>query len=232
MRSDPASTTARRRTGSGPGRGQLVLMILLVVGATFLLALPTWAIGSVETATGEADLSATGMSGAPAVWAGALVAGAAALLAALSGRVGTIVAGLATFVAGVVVALGGLGAVRDPAALLHAEARLLTGTNAPTVDAAATEVWPWGVLVTGFLLAGAGVLVMAGSARWSAAGRRFERAGGRAPAGTRDGAPGAAGASSAVPTGSASAAADAARDRYVDDWDALGRGTDPSVDDR
>lgn len=258
---------------AGLGRGGAVLLVLVAVAATFLLAQPTWATGTIGTATGEVELAATGMSGAPVAWAGALVAGAAALLAAMSGRVGTMLAGAATFVAGAVVALGGYGAARDPGDLLVAEARVATGTNAPTVLDAAATPWPWGAVAGGAVLIVLGLLLVASAGRWSAAGRRFERPRGAAAspatgAASRSGGTGAGGVEHgpaadatatatataatdpppSVPGGasgrrsgspdtvaggtSASAAADAARDRYVDDWDALGRGEDPTASDR
>ncbi|MGC5628051.1 Trp biosynthesis-associated membrane protein [Georgenia sp. Z1344] len=263
-----ADTPPTAGTPSGLGRGQAVLLVLLLVGATLLVALPTWSTGTVRTATGEVDLAATGMSGAPAVWAGALVAGAAALFASLARRVGTVVAGLATVAGGVVVGIGAVGAARDPGSLLLAEARLHTGTSAPDVGSVAAQPWPWGAVVTGLLLVVVGLLILTRAHRWSAAGRRFER--GTAPGSTRGTgttpgtttddavreasvddagtpsdddtpAPSAAGTATGRPsspaatradTGSASAAADAERDRFVDDWDALGRGEDPTADHR
>ena len=217
------------RTRTVPGRGRIVLLVLVAVAATVVLALPTWAEGRLETATGTVELSATGMSGAPAVWAGALVAGAAALLAAMSGRVGTTVAGVATFGAGVVVVIGAAGAAREPAALMLADARVATGTNAPTVHEATATLWPWGAVVIGAAMCLLGVVLLALAPRWSSAGRRFER--GVPAAGSRPASPATDPDGIAHP-GSASAAADAARDRYVDDWDALGRGEDPTAGDR
>ncbi|MGO1560560.1 Tryptophan-associated membrane protein [Actinomycetales bacterium JB111] len=216
------------------GRGTAVLLILAASGVVLLCALPTWSRAELQTATGWVELATTGMSGSPAVWAGALVGAAAALFTALAGRIGTIVAGAATLLAGVVVVVGALGALRDPGGLLMSEATVQAGTTSPTLRDAAATAWPIGALVAGVLLAALAVIVVVSSRRWTVAGRRFERQG-AAPHG--DGAAAGSAAPSEPPaagdrTGSASAEADALRDRFVDDWDVIGRGEDPTGDDR
>lgn len=216
------------------GRGTAVPLVLAVSGAVLLCALPTWSRAELQTATGWVELAATGMSGSSAVWAGALVGGAAALFTALAGRIGTVVAGVATALAGVVVVVGSLAALRDPAGLLMSEATVQAGTTSPTLRDATATPWPVGALVSGVLLLVLSVLVVVSSRRWTLAGRRFERQG---AAGHDDGTPGTSGAVGAAPgagdrTGSASAEADALRDRFVDDWDVIGRGEDPTGDER
>ncbi|MPV38959.1 Trp biosynthesis-associated membrane protein, partial [Georgenia subflava] len=131
------------------------------------------------------------------------------LAAALGRRIGAVLAGLVLVGAAALVAASTVGFLSDPAAPVRSAAAELSGV--PELDGAATTTpWPALAIVLAVALLVLGVVTLVASRRWQAAGRRFER---DTPA------PG--------PRSAASRATDD-RTRAMDDWDALGRGEDPS----
>ncbi|MCK6209012.1 Trp biosynthesis-associated membrane protein [Georgenia sp. EYE_87] len=187
-----------------------VVVALLALGALLLAAGSAgWAHGEVSTVLGAREVSVSGASAAPGVGAAALVVGAAALAAAVGRRAGAVVAGVALVGAAVLVAASVVGFLGDPAAPLEAAAGEISGVPELTGEAR-TALWPYVTLVLAAAVAAAGVVTLVAGRSWQSAGRRFER-----PA-------------TAERRSAASAATDE-RDRAMDDWDALGRGEDPSA---
>lgn len=189
-----------------------VVVAVLVLGALLLASGSAgWAHGEVSTVLGSREVSVAGSSAAPGVGAAALVVGAAALAAAIGRRVGAVIAGIALIGAAVLVAASVVGFLGDPTAPLQAAAGEVSGVPELTGEAR-TTAWPHVTLVLAAAVAAAGVVTLVAGRSWQSAGRRFER---QTPAGRR----------------SAASAATDERDRAMDDWDALGRGEDPSTDD-
>lgn len=195
---------------TAPRRGQVVLAVLVLGVLLLATAAASWAHGEVATVLGAQEVSVSGSSAAPGVSAAALVVGAAALAAAIGRRVGAVLAGIALIGAAVLVGVSVAGFLADPAAPLEAAAGQVSGVPELTGEAT-TTLWPYVTLVVALAVAAAGVVTLVAGGRWQSAGRRFER-----PA-------------AAAPRSAASAATDE-RDRAMDDWDALGRGEDPSAD--
>ena len=193
-----------------PRRGQVVLGVPVLGVLLLATAAAGWAHGEVTTVLGTQEVSVSGSSAAPGVSAAALVVGAAALAAAIGRRVGAVLAGIALIGAAVLVGVSVAGFLADPAAPLEAAAGQVSGVPELTGEAT-TTLWPWATLLVALAVAAAGVVTLVAGRRWQSAGRRFER-----PAATS-------------PRSAASAATDE-RDRAMDDWDALGRGEDPSAD--
>ncbi|GAA4286464.1 Trp biosynthesis-associated membrane protein [Georgenia daeguensis] len=192
-----------------PRRRHVVVAVLALGVLLLACGSAGWAHGEVSTVLGPREVSVSGSSAAPGVGAAALVVGAAALAAAIGRRVGAVIAGIALVCAAVLVAASVVGFLGDPAAPLEAAAGEISGVPELTGEAR-TAVWPYVTLVLAVAVAGAGVVTLLAGRSWQSAGRRFER-----PA-------------TAGPRSAASAATDE-RDRAMDDWDALGRGEDPSA---
>ncbi|GAA4422307.1 hypothetical protein GCM10023169_16500 [Georgenia halophila] len=196
-------------------RRSRVVLAALALGALLLAAgSATWASGQVLTVLGEQDVAVSGTTAAPGLVAAALVVAAAALAVAIGRRVGAALGGLAMVGAASVVVAVVTGFLSDPAAPLRASAAEVSGV--PRLAGTVTVgVWPYVTLALAVLAAAAGVLAVVAGRTWGGAGRRFERP----AAGV-----GSAGARSAV------GRAGDARTRAMDDWDALGRGEDPTQD--
>ena len=193
-----------------PRRSHLVVAVLVLGALLLACGSAGWSRGEVSTVLGPREVSVPGSSAAPGVGAAALVVGAAALAAAIGRRVGAVLAGIALVGAAVLVAASVLGFLGDPAAPLEAAAGEISGVPELTGEAR-TAVWPYVTLVLATAVAAAGVVTLVAGRSWQSAGRRFERA---APPPARR---------------SAASAATDERDRAMDDWDALGRGEDPSA---
>jgi uncharacterized membrane protein (TIGR02234 family) len=194
---------------TAPRRGHVVVAVLALGGLLLACGSAGWAHGEVSTVLGPQDVSVSGSAAAPGVGAAALVVGAAALAAGIGRRIGAVLAGIALIGAAVIVGASVIGFLGDPAAPLEAAAGEISGVPELTGEPQVT-FWPYLTLLLAVAVAAAGLVTLVASRSWQAAGRRFER-----PAST----------------GRRSAASEATdeRDRAMDDWDALGRGEDPSA---
>lgn len=191
-------------------RTVVLLALVLAVALLALGALP-WVRGTVPTVIDVRDITVSGAAVSPALTAGALVVGAAALAIGIGRRAAAAVGGLALLVAAVLVEASVVAFLRDPQAPALAAAAELSGV--PQLAApAVTTPWPWAALVVGVAVALLGLVPLLRGGSWQAAGRRFERGGQPRPRGR-----------------SASTEATDVRTRAMDDWDALGRGEDPSA---
>ncbi|HLV05499.1 Trp biosynthesis-associated membrane protein [uncultured Georgenia sp.] len=197
------STSGGRRPVT---RGRVVLAVLVLgalgVGAS---ALP-WASVTVPTVLGQSTVSASGSEMQPVTTAASVAVLAAGLAVSLGGRWVVRVGAAAVALLGLLLAVTTVGFLRDPVPPLRGVAAQATGV-AEITGAPSLTVWPYLTAALGVAVAVAGVL--ATRITTTPAGRRFERAGG-AP--------------------SAQTAPDA-RVQAMDDWDALGRGEDPSAPD-
>jgi uncharacterized membrane protein (TIGR02234 family) len=112
--------------------------------------------------------------------------------------------------AGVLVAVSAAAVIADPEPAATAGAADAAGVTDLTSPVLVTA-WPWVVVVLGALTAAVALLAAAGARSWGATSGRHER--------------------TTTPTPPTPPAGDepAAPDSH-DDWDALSRGTDPSVD--
>ena len=209
-----AGSSGPVRPAGTPGRvTRRAVVLAALVLAVLLLALGglPWVRGEAATVIGVRPVSVTGAGATPALTAAALVVGAAALTVAIGRRVAVAVGGVVLVGAAALVAAAVAGFLQDPTAPALAEAAQVSG--APQLSGAAhVTPWPWVALVVAAALALLGVLTLVRGRSWQSGGRRFERT--TAP---RDRGP--------------ERRPDAARDartQAMDDWDALGRGEDPS----
>lgn len=179
------------------------VIALLVAGAVALaLSAAAWVSGTAPTPTGDATVVVSGATAAPAATAAGLVLLAAALTLTIAGSaVGRLAAGAAALTsAGAVAQVATV--LLDPARPVQTAAAAATGVPALQGDAVAlAPAWAaGGVLVLGTVAAAMAVLAVP---RWRRGRSRFDRTPGTAPATD-------------------------ARTRAMDDWDALGRGEDPT----
>lgn len=186
----------------------VVLTLALAAGLLLAAAIP-WFTATVPTVLAPETLTASGTQALPVVAAGAPVVAATAVVLAIGGNVVRRLGGLVLVVTAGLVLGATIGLLRDPLPALERRAAEVTGLR---VVAGPLTLGPGGylTLVLAALLVVLGLLVLLGP-RWHAAARRFERAdaaGGAAPA-------------DATP-----------RAQAMDDWDALGRGEDPSTPER
>ncbi len=176
-------------------------VLLLVAGAIVLAtASAAWLSADVPTVTSSGIVQLAGATVAPATTAAGLVIVAGAIALTIAGTA------LARTTAAVVAATSlaalaqGAAVVADPAHTVALAAARLSGVaEAPL----AVDVLPaaWGGLAALAVAAGVAVGAVAAAGRWVPQRTRFERR----PATGAD-----------------------ARGRAMDDWDALGRGEDPS----
>jgi uncharacterized membrane protein (TIGR02234 family) len=195
-----------------PRRRRTVVVLALVLGASLLAlgALP-WVRATVRTVIDVREIAVSGATATPALTAAALVVGAAAVTIGIGRRVGAAVGGVALLGAAVLAGTAVAGVLGNPAAPALAAAAELSGVPQLAGEVHVTA-WPWVALVVAACLALLGIVALVAGGRWQAAGRRFERPG-------------------APSARSASSEASDARTRAMDDWDALGRGEDPSGQD-
>ena len=234
-----------------PARRRVVLATLVVVVLLLAVTSATWVSGTAPTVIGTEPVSVAGTSAAPAVTAAALGMGAAALAVAIGRRVAVMLGGLALLGAAVMVAVAVAGLLADPAGPLLGAAAQVSGVRVLEGEPALSP-WPYAAALLGVGAGAAGVVAVLSAGRWQHAGRRFERAAaasGAPSTGAPTGAspePATTGESTTRPAGAtglavgtgASASSGAARGtpetdartRAMDDWDALGRGEDPSRD--
>ncbi|WP_382396317.1 Trp biosynthesis-associated membrane protein [Georgenia alba] len=185
------------------------MLAALVLGALLgaVSAVP-WASGAAGTVLGEQTVEVSGGSAAPGVVGAAFVVGAAALAVAIGRRAGASVGGVAMVVGAVVAVVAVVGFLGDPESALRQAAAELSGVPELVGDARVT-LWPYVTLVLALLAAAVGLSGLVAARTWTTAGRRFERPARR---------------------GSAVDRASDERTRAMDDWDALGRGEDPTDD--
>ena len=189
-------------------RGRAVVAVLLLGVLGFGLSTLTWASAPVTTVLADADVSLSGSEAAPPTSAASLAILATGLAVAIGGR--WVVRACAVVLALLGVLLGGAAVdfLLDPHPRLLSAAADATGVREIT-GAPELTVWPYVTVALALVVVAAGLLVLRVPTT-TPAGRRFERAG-SAPAPTQP-----------------------ARDdrvRAMDDWDALGRGEDPSATD-
>lgn len=185
-------------------RGRAVVLVLAAGAATMGLSMLTWARAAVPTVLGEQTVSVTGGEAAPATTGAGLALLATGLALSLGGRWVIRLAAVAVGALGLV--LGGSAAqvLLDPEPRVLNVAGEVAGVRQLSGTVSITP-WPYLALALAVLVLLAAVLVA--RVPVTAASRRFERADAAGPAQT------------APPTG---------RVRAMDDWDALGRGEDPT----
>ncbi|MDD9205304.1 Trp biosynthesis-associated membrane protein [Georgenia sp. 10Sc9-8] len=199
-------------------RRVVVPVALLGAAATLVVAGVPWAHGTVPTVLSSDEITVDGTSAAPAVPALALVGLAAAAALAIGRRWAVVLASVVLLVAGASVAALSLGVVLQPEPAVLEAAGRVSGVRRLDGPAGATAA-PFLAALLGVLVALAGLAGLVGRRDWGRTGRRFERTADPA-SGT-----GAPGREAAAP---GPGAAVSERDRAMDDWDALGRGEDPS----
>lgn len=195
-------------------RGRLVLALLVLGVAGFGLAALPWLQLSVPTVIARQEVDVAGTTAVPVVGPLSLAVLAAALAVAIGATWARRVAG------GVLVVLGTLMAAMTVRLLLDPEptaiAAAVAVSGVPQLDGEITvTLWPYLTVLLGVVVAAGGVLAVLVRPP-ATAGRRYERTPGTAT--------GSSGALGAVP----GAAAEEPRVRAMDDWDALGRGEDPT----
>lgn len=196
-------------------RGRLVLALLVLGVAGFGLAALPWLQLTVPTVIARQDVDVAGTTAVPVVGPLSLAVLAAALAVAIGATWARRVAGV------VLVVLGALMAAMTVRLLLDTEPTAITAALAvsgvPQIDGEVTVTpWPYLTVLLGVVVAVGGVLALLVRPP-ATAGRRYER-------GPATGAAGTAGA----PAPATGTAAEEPRVRAMDDWDALGRGEDPT----
>lgn len=205
-------TTAEATPGPRPPtRGRAVVVVLVLGALTFGLSLLTWASAPVPTVLAEQTVTVTGGEAAPATTATGLAVLATALAVALGGRWVSRLCALALVALGALLAASAVGFLLDPRPPLLAAAAAVSGVREISA-APSTTPWPYLAVAAGVLVAASAVLVLRAARTTTAGSRRFERA---PAAGERP-----------RPVPDAEARDD--RVRAMDDWDALGRGEDPT----
>ncbi|WP_127572684.1 Trp biosynthesis-associated membrane protein [Georgenia faecalis] len=235
------SVPTRRGAGLPVRRGTAVLAVVVGSALVLLLAAMTWVRADVRTVLASSELALSGTDAVPAVVGASLAAAAAALAVAIGGRWAATVGGVAIAGVGALAAGATVAFLTDPEAPALDAAAEMTGVAA--LDGAATLTpWPYATVAVGVLLALTGVVVVLAAPGWARVGRRFEwdaspapapgravAAGGPAAGGPAAGGPAAGGlaADGAVAGGTRPEVTE--RVQAMDDWDALGRGEDPST---
>lgn len=183
----------------------VVLTLALAAGLLLAAAIP-WFTATVPTVLAPETLTASGAQVLPVVAAGAPVVAATAVVLVIGGNVVRRLGGLVLVVTAGLVLGATVGLLRDPLPALERRAAEVTGLR---IVAEPVTLGPGGYLTLGLaaLLVVLGLLVLLGP-RWHAAARRFERV---------------------AETAAADRADDTPRVQAMDDWDALGRGEDPST---
>ncbi|MHB1288817.1 Trp biosynthesis-associated membrane protein [Georgenia sp.] len=191
-------------------RRAVVLTALLLAVAVVAVGAPPWVGADVPTVIGTRRVDLSGSAAAPGLTAAALVVGAAALAIGIGRRVGSVIGALALVGAGALVAAATVAFLGDPGNAVLGAAAQVSGVR--QIDGAASVApWPWVALALAAVLVLLGVLALGATRTWGSTGRRFERPAPEAPA-----------------PRSASTEATEVRTRAMDDWDAFGRGEDPS----
>lgn len=194
-------------------RGRAMVLVGLLGLLLVATALPTWGTADARGTEGPVPIVLAGTSAAPAVPSAGLVVIVAALVLGLSGRATRIAALIGTAVAALLAGWSAVAFLRNPEPPLVSAAGEATRVRELAGSASLT---PWPIIAIGVA-----AIVMIVSlvlpfqiGRWTAVGRRYERSG-------QQGTPAAA-----TPEDDARSE----RLRAMDDWDAIGRGEDPSAD--
>ncbi len=184
---------------------------MLIVGALGLVlvltSLPTWGRAEGRGTADPVPITLAGTDAVPAVPSAGLVVIVAALVLGLSGRATRIVAVVGAAFAGVLAGWSSLAFLRNPEPPLVSAAGEATRVR-EIVGAVELTPWPVVAIVVAVVVVIVAVVLPWQFGRWSAVGRRYER-GGTDP--------------------SAASGPRSPRVRAMDDWDAIGRGDDPSV---
>ncbi|MPV49919.1 hypothetical protein GCG21_07855 [Pseudactinotalea sp. HY160] len=203
-------------------RGRAVLLVGLLGIVLVGTSLPTWARGEGRGTDGPVPIVLAGTDAAPAVPSAGLVVIVAALVLGLSGRATRIAAlagaGLAALLAG----WSGIAFLGDPEPPLVSAAGEATRVR-DLVGAVSVTAWPVVTVVAAAVVALVVLVLPWQFGRWAAVGRRYQR-GPVDPAASAD-TVGLSGQAGPADDGST-----ARRVRAMDDWDAIGRGEDPSAD--
>ncbi len=195
-------------------RGRVVVAVLVLGAVAFALSALTWASAEVPTVLAENSVAVSGGEAAPATQAAALAVLAAGLAVAIGGRWVTRVVAVALAGLGVLLGASAVGFLMEPRPRLEAAAAQVSGVREIAGEPALTP-WPYATALLGLVVVAVAVLTLRVPTT-ATPGRRFERAG-DAPAPSRR--------TAADDFGDA-------RGRAMDDWDALGRGEDPSAADQ
>ncbi|QDB79167.1 hypothetical protein FE251_07110 [Georgenia wutianyii] len=188
-------------------RGRVVLAVLVLGVLGFALSALTWGSTEVPTVLAQRTVTVSGGDASPVTTAASLAVLATGLALALGGRWVTRVCAGALVVLGGALGAAAIGFLRDPRPRLETAAAQVSGVR-ETLGTPEVTAWPYLTIALGALVAAAAVLVV--RIPTVQAGRRFERTAGQ------------------------DAAGDPERDervRAMDDWDALGRGEDPTARD-
>lgn len=189
-------------------RGRVVLTILVLGALGFGLSALPWASAQIPTVLAGRTVTVSGGDASPVTTAASLAVLATGLAVALGGRWVTRVCALALLVLGGVLGAAAAGFLSDPRPPLESAAAQVGGVRDLAGEAQVTA-WPYVTVALGVLVVAAAVLVL--RIPTAPAARRFERAGGQdAPRPSR---------------------VQDERVRAMDDWDALGRGEDPTAPD-
>ncbi|HLS15821.1 MAG TPA: Trp biosynthesis-associated membrane protein [Beutenbergiaceae bacterium] len=186
-------------------RAKAVLIIGVLGAALFGVSMLTWVRADAATPLGAVPMQVPGIEAAPVVPTAGLAVLVAGLALGLSGRVVRYLAGGAALLAAAIALFSVIGVLTDPTSAAQTAAGEVGGV--PEIDGAAQlSWWPWlAAMLAGLAGLAAAVLPFAGGV-WAPVARRYERPGTAAPA----------------------PATVAGRARQ--DWDALSRGEDPSID--
>lgn len=182
-------------------RGRAVVLLLVLGAVAMGLSLLPWARATVPTVLGEQSVTVAGGDAAPATTAAGLALLATGLALALGGRWMIRLAAVAAAALGLVLGGSALQLLLDPEPRVLSAAGEVTGVR-QIIGSVSITPWPYLALLLGVLVVAAAVLVARVPA--TATSRRFERTAPSAPS---------------APSG---------RVRAMDDWDALGRGEDPT----
>jgi hypothetical protein len=172
------------------------LKLTLVVAGVLLgaLVLLSWTQAWFDLLlVDDQQLAVAGQAAAPALSALGLAALALAAALSIAGRVVRLVLGVVETAIGVLVVVTAVAAVGDPVGASASTITDATGVSgaesvAALVVSATASAWPWLAVVTGALLALAGIAVLLTSPRWPGPARKYEAAAGDvdSPAGTWD----------------------------------------------
>lgn len=217
-------------------RGRVVVVLLVLGALAFALSVLPWVSAQVPTVLAERTITVSGGGAAPATTAAALAVLATALAVALGGRWVLRLCALAVAGLGALLAASAVGVVLDPLPPVLTAAAAAAGVRDITGDPSLT-VWPYLTAGLGLLVAAAAVLVLRVPTTTAPPGRRFERGplpaapsqGGTAPPAPADATVTDTSAADPGPPGGEAPTARDERVRAMDDWDALGRGEDPSA---
>lgn len=187
-------------------RAKAVLIIGALGAALFGVSMLTWVRADAATPLGAVPMDVPGIDAAPVAPTAGLAVLVAGLALGLSGRVVRYLACGAALLAAAIALLSVIGVLADPTSTAQAAAGEVGGV--PEIDGMAQlALWPWvAAALAGLAGVAAAGLPFAGGV-WAPVARRYERPGTAAPA----------------------PATVAGRARQ--DWDALSRGEDPTIDD-